>query len=87
MDTLTTPERNRLARIKSIDEQIADLTSKRAALVNPPFKAGDRVTVNGEDATVWTVSGHSPIDPRLVTMHTGSRDRYNAPAGKLRKVN
>lgn len=84
--TLTTPERNRLARIASIDEQIAELQARRAALVNPPFKTGDRVVVADEPGTVWTVTRFDPIDPRRVSLCSGNRDQFNVPASELSRI-
>lgn len=82
----TTAERNRLARIDAIDAQIADLTAKRAALIDPPFQPGDRVTVTGEGPQVWTVADFNRLDPRLIHMSTDGRDRFNQPAGELTPV-
>lgn len=84
--TLTTPERNRLARIASIDEQITELLARRAALLDPPFKTGDRVVDTDEPQTVWTVAGYDPIDPRRVSLSAGNRDQFNVPASQLRRV-
>lgn len=73
MPAPTTVERNRLARIASIDEQIAELCRRRAALVAPPFQRDD-VVVCDDSLMRWTVTGYDPIDPSLLSLCSYASD-------------
>lgn len=74
LDERVTVERNRQARIVRIDEQIAELTAKREALLNPPLAVGDLVTQpddpTGLAGKTWRVMHVDPIDPRRVSLES-----------------
>jgi hypothetical protein len=93
---MTIAERNAQARIAHIDAQIAELTAKREALINPPFAVGDIVT-EPNDATelagkTWRVTHVDSIDPRLIGLESVEEFRWdvrirgNWPAASLVKV-
>jgi hypothetical protein len=84
----TTAEHNRQARIDRIGAQIADLQAQRAALLDPPFAKGDKVTrLDAEHAgrdTVWTVRAVDSADPRKVGLDgPDGRMAMNIPADSL----
>ena len=92
----TIAERNLQTRIDYIDQQIAELTAKREALLNPPFAKGDLVTEPGDTSDcagkTWRVTHVDSIDPRLIGLesveewHWDVRRRGNWPAERLVKI-
>jgi hypothetical protein len=69
---------NRDAYVRRIDEQIADLTARRDALINPPLAKDDVVVDRDEsDGTRWRVTGVDTIDPRMVHLTSIAEHRWD----------